>query len=106
MKNLIRSSCLVGLLCTSALVATSQVPILNSYPSATPTIYLDFDGQTGSGTSWNVSGPIYCGASGLSSSQMTEIFNRVSEDYRTFTVTVTMHSSKYWSATATKRMRE
>ena len=105
MKNLIRSSCLVGLLCTSALVATSQVPILESYPSATPTIYLDFDGQTVSGTSWNVSGPIYCGASGLSAAQMTEVFNRVSEDYRPFTVNITTDSTKYWSAPANKRMR-
>src|SRR5947207_3604695 len=105
MKNLIRSSCLVGLLCTSALVATSQVPILESYPSATPTIYLDFDGQTVSGTSWNVNGPIYCGASGLSSAQMTEIFNRVSEDYRPFTVNVTTDSTKYLNAPANKRMR-
>jgi len=105
MKNLIRSSCFVGILCASALIASSQVPILESYPSAAPTIYLDFDGQTVSGTSWNVSGPIYCGASGLSTAQMTEVFNRVSEDYRPFTVNVTTDSTKYWSAPANKRVR-
>ncbi|HET9825821.1 MAG TPA: M57 family metalloprotease [Chitinophagaceae bacterium] len=105
MKNLIRSVRLVALLCTSALVANSQVPILNSYPSAGPTIYLDFDGQTVSGTSWNISGPIFCGPSGLTTAQITEVFNRVSEDYRPFTVNITTDSTKYWSAPANKRIR-
>ena len=105
MKNLSRSARLVLLLCTSALFANSQVPVLNSYPSAAPTIYLDFDGQTVTGTGWNVSGPIYCGPSGLSSNQITEVFNRVSEDYRPFTINVTTDSTKYWSAPAKKRIR-
>lgn len=105
MKNLVYSFCLGMILCTSALTATAQVPILNSYPSASPTIFLDFDGQTVSGTSWNVSGPIYCGASGLSSAQITEIFNRVSEDYRPFTINITTDSTKYWGAPVNKRMR-
>ena len=105
MKNLIRSSFFVGILCASAVMSNAQVPILESYPSAGPTIYLDFDGQTVSGTSWNVSGPIYCGAAGLTTAQMTEVFNRVSEDYRPFTVNVTTDSTKYWSAPANKRMR-
>jgi len=105
MKNQIRAACLVMLLCTSGLLSNSQVPILNSYPSAAPTIYLDFDGQTVSGTSWNISGPIYCGPSGLTSDQITEVFNRVSEDYRPFTINVTTDSAKYWSAPAKKRIR-
>src|SRR6266404_4854796 len=104
MKNLIQA-CLMLLLCASAKIASSQVPILDSYPSATPVIFLDFDGHTVSGTSWNVSGPIYCGASGLNSSQITEVFNRVAEDYRPFTVNVTNDSTKYLSAPANKRMR-
>lgn len=105
MKNLIRHACLVVLLCTSVLLANSQVPILNSNPTAGPTIFLDFDGQTVTGTSWNVSGPIYCGPAGLTSSQITEVFNRVSEDYRPFTINITTDSTKYWGAPATKRMR-
>ena len=105
MKNLNRSACLVMLLCASALFSNSQVPILNSYPSAAPTIYLDFDGQTVAGTSWNLGGAIYCGPSGLSSNQITEVFNRVSEDYRPFVINVTTDSTKYWSAPAKKRIR-
>jgi len=105
MKNLIQSSALMVLLCIGTVAASSQVPILNSYPSAAPTIFLDFDGQTVSGTSWNISGPIYCGPSGLNSSQITEIFNRVAEDYRPFTVNITTDSTKYLSAPANKRTR-
>jgi hypothetical protein len=104
MKNLIQS-CLILLLCAGSLTASSQVPVLNSYPSATPTIFLDFDGHTVSGTSWNVSGPIYCGASGLNDAQITEVFNRVAEDYRPFTVNITTDSTKYLSAPANRRMR-
>jgi len=104
MKNQIQS-CLILLLCVGSLSVSSQVPILNSYPSAAPTIFLDFDGQTVSGTSWNVSGPINCGASGLSNTQITEVFNRVAEDYRPFTVNITTDSTKYLSAPANKRMR-
>jgi hypothetical protein len=95
---------LIALLCVGSLTAGSQ-PVLSSYPSAIPTIFLDFDGQTVSGTSWNVSGPIYCGSSGLSDAQITEVFNRVAEDYRPFVVNVTTDSTKYFSAPANKRIR-
>ena len=104
MKKPIQSSILTVLLC-STLISISQVPIYNSYPSATPVIFLDFDGYTVSGTSWNSIGPIYCGASGLNNSQITEVFNRVAEDYRPFTVNITTDSTRYLNAPANKRMR-
>lgn len=104
MKNLIRFMLLLfGLSGTQ--MAQSQIPILNSYPSATSVIFLDFDGQTVENTSWNYNGPIYCGASGLNNTQITEIFNRVSEDYRPFNVNVTTDSAVYWAATRTSRTR-
>jgi Secretion system C-terminal sorting domain/Dual-action HEIGH metallo-peptidase len=105
MRNQIQSSALLVLLLFSTLFSFSQVPIYNSYPSATPVIYLDFDGQTVSGTSWNVTGPIFCGASGLTNAQIAEIFNRVAEDYRPFTINVTTDSTKYFSAPANQRTR-
>ncbi len=105
MKNLIQSSILTMLICMSTLAAISQVSLYNSYSSATPVIYIDFDGQTVSGTSWNSTGPIYCGASGLTNSQITEIFNRVAEDYRPFTINITTDSTKYFSAPANRRTR-
>jgi hypothetical protein len=104
MKNLYRSGLMV-LALISALTVTAQVPNLNSYPSASAVLFLDFDGQTVSGSSWNTSGPIYCGASGLSNSDITTVFNRVSEDYRPFNINVTTDSTKYFAAPVTKRMR-
>jgi hypothetical protein len=88
-----------------ALFASSQVPKLNSYPSASAVIFLDFDGQTINGTSWNYNGPIYCGASGLDNTKINTIFDRVAEDYRPFNVNITTDSAVYYAAPATKRMR-
>lgn len=83
----------------------AQVPILNSYPSAKATIYLDFDGEYVQGTSWNWSGPIDAAPAGLSDSAMREIFNRVSEDYRIFNINITTDSTVYEAAPLTQRIR-
>jgi len=83
----------------------AQVPVLNSYPSARATIFLDFDGQYVTGTSWNWSGPINAQPSGFSTDQMTEIFNRVSEDYRVFNINITTDSTVYATAPSTQRIR-
>lgn len=104
MKNLFKSISIL-LLLSSTLKLTAQVPVLNSYPSASAVIFLDFDGHNVSGTSWNYYDTIVCGASTLNSSQITQIFNRVSEDYRPFNLNITTDSTKYWSAPANKRTR-
>lgn len=83
----------------------SQTPIYNSYLAAAPTIFLDFDGQYLEGTSWNYSGPLSLGPSNMTTDQITEIFNRVAEDYRPFKVNITTDSTRYWAAPATQRMR-
>jgi len=80
-------------------------PILNSYPAATSTIYLDFDGQTVAGTYWNNGSTLVCAASGLTDAQITEIFNRVSEDYRPFNVNITTDESVYNAASLNHRIR-
>src|SRR5436853_4729854 len=105
MKSQIRLSCLLIVLCACNLFSGAQVSIYNSYPDAAPVIFLDFDGHTVSGTGWNSEGPIYCGASGLTATQIAEVFNRVAEDYRPFTVNVTTDSTKYLSAPVNQRMR-
>jgi hypothetical protein len=96
-------------LITTALLFTlcsySQTPIYNSYPSAAATILLDFDGQYVDGTSWNWSGPLTLGPANLTNDQITEIFNRVAEDYRPFNINVTTDSAKYWAAPPTQRTR-
>lgn len=82
-----------------------SIPKLSSYPSANATIYLDFDGHTVIGTSWNNGQPLFCSTSGLSDLQVTEIFNRVAEDYRPFNINITTDSIKFLAAPLNKRMR-
>lgn len=103
MKNLYQI--LLSLTFFISLPAIAQVPLYNSYPEAAATIYLDFDGQYLEGTSWNMSGPLSLAPSNLNSNQVTEIYKRVSEDYRPFEVNVTTDSTKYWNAPADQRMR-
>jgi hypothetical protein len=92
---------LLGLFTT----VSAQQPVLSSLPSAPATIYLDFDGQYLAGTSWNWNGPMNLGPSNLSNDAITEIFNRVAEDYRPFQVNVTTDSAKYNAAPLDRRTR-
>jgi hypothetical protein len=85
--------------------ARAQVPLLNSYPSARATIFLDFDGQYVTGTAWNWSGSINAQPSGFTNDGIIEIFNRVSEDYRIFNLNITTDSTVYAAAPARQRMR-
>jgi hypothetical protein len=105
MRTLIQSLCL--LVCQSLYLFTeAQVPVLNSYPSASAVIFLDFDGHTVDGTSWNWNGsPIVCASSGLNATQATHVFNRVAEDYRPFNINITTDSTKFLAAPLDKRMR-
>ena len=79
-----------------------ELPILHSNPSATKKVFLDFDGQTITGTSWNDynSGrPIHAPAYDLDGNildfnsteiaRIQQIWQRVSEDFAPFNVDVT-----------------
>ncbi|MGZ3848399.1 MAG: T9SS type A sorting domain-containing protein [Flavisolibacter sp.] len=103
MKNLYQL--LIFLLMGLSFDASAQVPLYNSYPSASATIYLDFDGQYVTGTGWNYNGPLTLAPAGVTNDQITKIFNRVSEDFRPFNINVTTDSTKYWAAPATQRIR-
>lgn len=96
---------IILLMSVSFTQAFSQVPVLNSLPGAPQTIFLDFDGHSFDNTVWNYAGPIVCNPSGLTTAQITEVFNRVAEDYRPFTVNITTDSLKYLAAPLTSRMR-
>ena len=48
-----------------------SVPKLNSYPSATATIYLDFDGCTVTSGAWNQGNTLVCAPSGMTDVQIT-----------------------------------
>ena len=82
-----------------------SLPKLSSFPSAAATIFLDFDGHSVIGTSWNNGSPLFCAASTLTDTQITEIFNRVSEDYRPFNINVTTDSTKFLVAPLNRRIR-
>ncbi len=84
---------------------TYSLPKLSSFSSAKATIFLDFDGQTVSGTSWNGGATFYCTPAGLTDAQITEIFNRVSEDYRPFNINITTDSTVFLAAPLAQRMR-
>ncbi len=103
MKNFTKSI-FVAIVC---LLSTTvfAIPKLSSFPTASATIYLDFDGQMVTGTLWNGGMPIACVAPTLTDAQITEIFNRVAEDYRPFNINITTDSTKYLSASLTKRVR-
>ena len=83
----------------------NSTPILSSLPTAQATIFLDFDGQYVHGSSWNGGSPLDCASSGLTDVQITEVFNRVSEDYRPFNINITTDSTAFLAAPLTKRIR-
>ena len=104
MKSLYQS--LLALCCVlTSSFSFAQVPVYSSYPSAEAVLFLDFDGHLVQGTSWNSGGAIHCGPANLTDAQITEIFNRVAEDYRPFNINVTTDSTKFLAAVAWKRMR-
>jgi hypothetical protein len=81
------------------------LPKLSSLPTASATIFLDFDGHKVISTGWNGGAPLLCAASGMTDAQVTEIFNRVSEDYRPFNINITTDSTKFLAAPLNKRIR-
>ncbi len=80
-------------------------PSLSSLPTAKATIFLDFDGHYVDGSSWNGGVPFYCVPSGLNDTQITEVFNRVSEDYRPFNINITTDSTVFIKAPFSQRIR-
>ncbi len=93
------------LLIVAGLQVSSQTPKLNSFASARPTIFLDFDGQTVKSTGWNSGNTLMCAPSTMSGTQITDIFNRVAEDFRPFNVNITTDSTVFLSAPLNRRIR-
>lgn len=87
-------------------ICSAQIPILNSYPSITnKVIYLDFDGQSVTGTNWNSGNTVNALASTMNATNINLIFQRISEDYKPFDVNLTTDSVRFNAAPANKRMR-
>lgn len=83
--------------------AAMLVPSLNSYPAAEAVVYLDFDGQVVSGTSWGST--ITAAPTGYSAAKITDIWKRVAADMEPFELNVTTDESVYLNAPSTKRIR-
>jgi hypothetical protein len=105
MRSVIRFFTLLAVSLFTCNISWTQPPRLNSFPSSPATVYLDFDGQFITGTSWNWSGSIYAQPSGLSNADIIEIFNRVAEDYRPFNLNITTDSMVYFAAPFNRRIR-
>ncbi|HTE34823.1 MAG TPA: hypothetical protein VK666_30810, partial [Chryseolinea sp.] len=94
-----------ALVALTSLAATSQIPKYNSNTNAPATVYLDFDGETVAGTSWNWDSTIHAVPSGVIQPGITEVFNRVAEDYRIFNLNITTDPAVYARAPVAKRVR-
>lgn len=104
MKNFLHKI-LFFILSMTSLQSFAGTPSLSSLPGATATMFLDFDGQTVKSYAWNGNNTLLCAPSGMNDAQITEIFNRVSEDYRPFNINITTDSAKFLAAPLTQRIR-
>lgn len=83
--------------------AAAGVPVLNSRPGATAVIYLDFDGETVSGTAWDEGRTIVAPAARLNATQITEVWERVVRDFEVFDVNVTTSRAVHDAAPLNRR---
>jgi len=79
-------------------------PVLQSRPGATAVIYLDFDGETVSGTNWNGGATIVAQPSGLSDAQITIAWEIMAEDFSPFDVNVVTDRSVFEATPKDHRM--
>jgi subtilisin-like proprotein convertase family protein len=92
---------------TSTTSGTLQAapPILSSRPSATAVVYMDFDGETVTDPHWNNGNTIVAAPSALNGAQITQVWQRVSEDFAPFNIDITTDVSRYNNAPVGSRMR-
>ena len=108
MKNLTQKLCLLALLLTSV-NAFCQIPALSSNPgtasSPKPTVFLDFDGHTVQSAAWQSGNRFICQPAAFNATQIIEVYNRVSEDFRAFNLNITTDSTQFLMASPTRRVR-
>jgi hypothetical protein len=80
-------------------------PVLNSFPTATATILLDFDGHDVNSSMWNYGTAFSCLPAAMTDAQITEAFNRVAEDFRPFNINITTDLAKFLAAPSSQRVR-
>jgi fibronectin type 3 domain-containing protein len=89
-------------------VAESEnIPLLDSRDAATKLVYLDFDGETVTGTAWNSAyneGDPIVAAPYANPDRIPGIWESVAEDYRIFDVNVTTSRARYDAAAPADRI--
>ena len=89
----------------TARIAPGEVPLLNSRPGASGVIYLDFDGETVSGSAWASGAPIVAPAARMNVSQVRETWERVARDFENFALNVTTDLAVFNAAPVNRRIR-
>jgi hypothetical protein len=102
MKKLFKTVFFAALMAASTVNAT---PTLSSYPTASATLFLDFDGHNVNSSMWNFGTPFSCLPAAMTDAQITEAFNRVAEDFRPFNINVTTDPAKFLAAPLARRIR-
>lgn len=87
-----------------------SVPLLDSLPGSTHVVYLDFDGELVTDPEWNSGFPIYAvptklNGKNISPAQITDVWLRVSEDFKAWNISITTDLSRYNAAPPGQRMR-
>ncbi len=83
---------------------TKMNVVLESLPGAEGIIYLDFDGEVVSGTSWLGGDTIDAKAPNFTEQQITEIWQIMAEDFRPFNLNVTTRRDLFDAAPQNRRM--
>lgn len=85
------------------------VPILDSLPTAVGVLYIDFDGEVVTGSSWNGGQtinalPAVMAGQPMTAAQMTAVWAAVAEDFAPFDVSVTTSRARFNAAPQNRRM--
>ena len=86
-------------------VNSPEIFRLESNPGAGGCLYLDFDGETVTGTPWKGGATIVAAPSNMTDAQIRETWEMVSEDYRPFNINVTTNVNVFNTYAKTKRMK-
>ena len=79
-------------------------PVLESLPGAPGVIYLDFDGELVTGTSWLGGATIDAQSPNFSDQKIIEVWKIMAEDFRPFNLNVTTNRSIYEATPSNRRM--
>ena len=87
----------------AAATVMAAPPALDSKPDAVGVLYLDFDGEVVTDPGWNggatiLAQPALMGGYPITNAQITEVWQRVAEDFTSFDVTVTTIRARYDAA--------